>query len=119
DTNTLSDLFVHNVTTGQTTLVTANTNGALETNWVNLPVPFKPAFSADGRYVTYVQDYGKVYFRDLQAGTRTLVSATNQFNFVGSRGSTISQDGRFVAFENGDYSLGANNNIFLYDSVTT
>lgn len=112
DTNTLADLFVRDFTRGATTLVTANTNAALETNWVNFPIPFRPALSADGRFITYAQDYGKAYLRDLQTGSRTLIFAQ------ASPRTAISPDGRYVAYENGDYTFASSLVIFLYDTQT-
>jgi Tol biopolymer transport system component len=116
DTNSLIDLFVRDTINGNTTLLTANPDGSLNTDWQSLRPPFSMALSADGRFLAYLQDIGKVYLRDFQAGTRTLVTATNTFLFSAANTAAISADGRFVTFDSSDISQSTAYNIFLYDS---
>jgi Tol biopolymer transport system component len=104
--NAESDVFVRDLQTGTTLLVSrvsgldgAKTNG------------FAPSISADGRFVAF-QSFGRIenddvtveydiHVRDLQLGTTTMASKTTG----GAPGSThsynpsISPSGRYVAFE--------------------
>ncbi|MCA9896608.1 MAG: PD40 domain-containing protein [Anaerolineales bacterium] len=50
DTNSWSDVFVHDQQTGQTTRVSVASDGSEGNNYSSL---FDPAITADGRYVTY------------------------------------------------------------------
>lgn len=110
NTNQPRDVFVRNLQTGITTLVSVNSFG---TNGGNHHSFLRGGISADGRFVAFTswasdlvanedtngdQD---VFVRDLQTGTTTLVSV-NQFGTGSGNGgswySAISADGRFVAF---------------------
>lgn len=104
------DVFVRDMLTGTTTLVSVNRAGAASANASST----FPAMSADGRFVAFTSFatdltdndtnvYRDVYVRDRAAGTTTLVSV----NRAGATGSgpgnaigapVISADGRFVAF---------------------
>jgi Tol biopolymer transport system component len=112
DANGQADVFVRDLTTGAITLVSAARGGgsgnAASTN---------PSISANGRYVSYDSaatdltsgrqaPQGGVFVRDLAAGKTELVSASTrgvpqnksvkaQFRQV----SSISGDGRYVAFD--------------------
>jgi Ca2+-binding RTX toxin-like protein len=109
DTNGAWDVFVRDLQSQTTTLVTVNKDGTDSGNYGSS----NPVFSADGRFVAFsshavdlvVTDtnyMANVFVRDLQLGTTTLVSV----NIDGTRSgnsdsyvSAISADGRFVAFE--------------------
>lgn len=112
DTNDTTDVYVHDVETGLTTLVTVGFDGSVGNRG-----GFIQDISGDGRFVAFVSDSTNlipddvddfepnVYVRDLVAGTTELAS-------VGSDGTranvgffdapSISADGRFVAFSTFD-----------------
>jgi Tol biopolymer transport system component len=108
DSNDTWDVFVRDIQSGTTTLVSVNKDGtdsgASHSGEVEI--------SADGRYVAF-SSYADnlvttdsngtrdVFVRDLQSGTTTLVSANKQGTDSGagrSRAPVISADGRVVAF---------------------
>ncbi len=105
DTNSQSDIFMHDMLTGETTRVSM-TNDGQEAN----DSSFKPSVSADGRYVAFQSSAGNlvaddsnsnddVFVRDIVAGTTTCVSVTGAGTLGAGAGSPdISADGRFVAF---------------------
>jgi Tol biopolymer transport system component len=106
DVNVAWDVFVHDRQTGQTSLVSLNSNGVQGTSSSN-----GPEISANGRFVTFwtastnfaptMGLHADLYVRDRQLATLTLVSA--EPNGSGGNGSSyfsaISGDGRVVAFE--------------------
>jgi len=120
DSNNGSDVFLYNIQTKTTTLISVDSGGIAGgsdgRSW-------NPSISADGNFITYSSDATNlvagdgnsqrdIFVRDIQAGQTFLVSvnsAAEQGNGF-SEGSTISESGRFVAF----YSM-ANN---LVDSDT-
>ena len=113
DTNNVSDVFLRDLATGTTTLISVSTNdvrpGNLESS--------APNITPDGRYVLFASRASNLaagdtnnavdlFVRDTVAGTTTLVTrdATNAFSFAGRAviwdGSPqISDDGRWVAFQ--------------------
>jgi Tol biopolymer transport system component len=110
-TNGTNNVFVRDLQTNATTLVTVNQSG---TGGLNNPNIFalSPAMSADGRFVAFVSDSndvvpndtngtGDVFVRDWQLGTTTLVSV-NRFGTDSGNAFSVdpvmSADGRFVAF---------------------
>ena len=132
DTNGItSDIFVHDLSTGSTTVVNLSTTGAqgnAASNW--------PSISADGRFVAYESVASNlvpgdtngrydIFIRDRQIGETTRVSlssAAAQGN-GDSRFPRLSPDGRFVAFHSLASNLvpGDTNSdwdIFLHDRQT-
>jgi Tol biopolymer transport system component len=112
DTNESSDVFVHDLQAGTTTRV-SEYQGGFEADFDN----FRPAISADGRFVAFDSDadnlaFGDtnevfdVFVKDRQTDILTLVSVDD----AGAQGNgdslrpAISADGRIVAF----YSDAAN-----------
>jgi hypothetical protein len=114
--------FVRDLQQNQTTLVSVNRDG---TDAGDAPVGFgidesvRPAFSSDGRFVTFESDADNlvagdynfavdIFQRDLQAATTLLVSArdpnlpsvtgNNPGGNLDSRYPSVSADGRYVAF---------------------
>ena len=88
-TNGLGDVFVRDLETGTTTLVTVNRTGTGSSNGTMFfpPNSFTPPIriSVDGRFVAFVSDAtdlvttdltrgGNLFVRDLQTGTTTLVN---------------------------------------------
>jgi Tol biopolymer transport system component len=131
DTNLfpLSDIFVHDLQTGITTLVSVDSNG-IQGNGDSSA----PSISSDGRYVTFksqadnlivgdtnLSPLSDIFVHDLQTGTTTLVSVdSNGIQGNGdSSAPSISSDGKFVAFDS-DADLVADDNglfpdIFVYE----
>jgi hypothetical protein len=118
DGDAISDVFVRDLQTNTTTLVSRAT-GATGQKGNN--VSLTPAISTDGRFVAFYSNASlsaddgdsesDVYVRDLQANTTTLVSrATGVAGVKGNSFSwqpAISSDGRFVAFTSGASNLSA------------
>ena len=109
DTNGHRDVFVRDLATGETTLVSVGMNGQLGNNDSD-----GASMSADGRYVAFgslasnlvpgdTNGFSDVFVRDLQSGVTTRVSVPvggGQASGHSAFGSpaTISADGREVAF---------------------
>lgn len=124
DTNGLSDIFVYDRQGGTTERINLAANSA-QANGIS----GSSALSADGRYVVYGSDAsnlvaddtnGKrdIFIYDRQEGTTERVDVANngtQSNFD-SQSPSISDDGRYVAF-NSDSENGDNSNVFLRDRV--
>ncbi len=106
DTNSLTDVFVHDRQTGKTTRASVDSAGG-EANGISI----LPAISADGRFVTFTSfasnlvpgdtnSLTDVFVHDRQTGKTTKVSvdsAGGEANGI-SFNHVISADGRFVAF---------------------
>jgi Tol biopolymer transport system component len=106
DTNQLLDVFLHDRTTGETTLVSAALNGT-----AGNASSFGASISADGRFVAFVSDASNlvpgdtnhvrdVFVRDLLAGTTQLVSVASDGTLENSSAAppAINADGTKVAF---------------------
>ena len=109
DTNGMEDIFVHDRQTGKTKIVSKDSNGTFGNNHSNAP-----AISADGRYVAFesmadnlvpddTNEKFDAFIHDRQTGKTEIVtvdSAGNQQNNVGRCiNPSVSEDGRYVAFE--------------------
>lgn len=110
DSNNGYDVFLRDLQTNTTTLISVNIAGGTSPNGD----AFGSVMSADGRYVAFIgfgPDYvstpdtnarSDVYLRDVAAGTTTLLTpnsaGTNTANLGGDY-PVISADGRFVVFE--------------------
>lgn len=106
DTNGRLDVFVRHLHTGVTVLVSAAGTDAGDN------ASFRPAISADGRYVAFGSDASDlaaednpnitdVFRRDLASDEIVLVSAAQDGGVVtegGSHGHSISADGQVVAY---------------------
>jgi hypothetical protein len=134
---TLTQLFVRDLQTNTTSLVSVDTTGTQEGNRSVatgnssslFPGSEGPVFSADGRFLVFetpatnlvandqIGGY-QLFVRDLQSGTTTLVSV----NAAGTDGGnsqeanalyypSISADGRYVAFQSSSTNLVANDAI--------
>ncbi|GIU84058.1 MAG: hypothetical protein KatS3mg008_0833 [Acidimicrobiales bacterium] len=106
DTNFAADVFVRDLVSGVTRLVTVNQSGDPANN-----SSYSPSVSADGRFVAFesfasdlvpgdTNGVRDIYVRDLESGLTQLVSANgsggpaNNHSFSPS----VSADGRFVVF---------------------
>src|SRR5205809_84055 len=122
DTNGVSDVFMRDLQTGTTTLVSVNSAGTGGNG-----ASTSPLISPDGRYVAFVSAAGNlvandtnnandIFVRDLQNNTTTLVSVSMDGATSGNGGSdwpTMTPDGRWVAFVSKATNLvaGASNNL--------
>jgi Tol biopolymer transport system component len=110
DTNNRADIFIRDLESGETRRVSVGLNGA-EANGRSR----EPSISADGRRVAFESGASNlvegdengtrdIFVRDLEAGTTRLVSvgADGSGAALPSFSPSISSDGRFVAFLNGD-----------------
>lgn len=109
DANKIPDVFVRELQSGVTTLVSV---GAKSTNSLQLSSSESPEITPDGRYVAFFSSAtnlvptaargGEIYVRDIIGGTTTWASL-NAHAFLGvaacSFNHAISDDGLYVAFE--------------------
>jgi Tol biopolymer transport system component len=106
DPNGLSDIYLRDLTTGSTTLVSVGLGGTAG----NAPSR-QPAISADGRLVAFLSaasdlvpadgnGLGDIFVRDVVAGTTRLVSrsATGRIENGFATQPSLSANGRYVAF---------------------
>lgn len=132
DANFLPDVFVRDIASQTTVLVSSKLGGNGSGNGQS----YNARISADGRYVAFLSDASDlvandtngatdVFLRDLQAGTTTLVSRNHLG--TGSANNTsdepmINADGRYVAFTSYARDVVANDNtfsrdVFLFDRI--
>ncbi|MDQ2973364.1 MAG: hypothetical protein M3Q79_02695, partial [bacterium] len=110
DTNSWADVFVRDMQTGVTSLITTDSNGVQGNNSEMFPVA---TISDDGRYVAFASDadnlvtgdtngFYDVFVKDRQTGATTRVSTSatgTQANAdLGTWTAVISADGRYVVF---------------------
>jgi Tol biopolymer transport system component len=139
DNNNATDIFVRDLRTGTTHLVSVNLAGTGSGNGASLG-PLGPVISADGRFVAFVSFATNlvstpkngasmdVFVRDLMAGTTTLVSVDSAGTASGnsdSRDPVLSADGEHVAFVSSATDLvaipdanGFNDDVFVRDLQT-
>jgi Tol biopolymer transport system component len=119
DNNGVTDVFVHDLSTGTTTRVSVSSTGA-QANGASFALGHK-AISDDGNLVVFESDATNLggtgspvyYVRDRAAGTTTAlagVSATRN-----STGVTISGDGLVAAFVTDDDAIMAGDTGGLFD----
>jgi Tol biopolymer transport system component len=134
---TLQDVFVRDLVTGTTTLVstTGTSSGNNQSTSSGNNQSSSPVVSADGRYVAFISQASNlvandsngtqdVFVRDLVTGTTTLVSTTGTTSGnIRSVSPVVSADGRYVAFTSLASNLVANDSnntedVFVRDLVT-
>src|SRR5947207_3356318 len=107
DTNGVSDVFLRDLQTGTTTLISVNSAGAGGNG-----ASTSPLISPEGRYLAFVSAAGDlvandtnnatdIFVRDLQNNTTTLVSVSRDGATSGNGASdspAMTPDGRWVAF---------------------
>lgn len=132
DTNGATDIFVKNVISEQTALVSVNTNGVSANAQSTSPI-----MTSDGRFVAFestatdlvTNDVStniiNVYLRDLTKNTTVLASVSTNGLSGGngdSRLSGVSSDGRYILFSSGAKNVGSQrqygNDIFVRDMQT-
>jgi len=132
DTNGTDDVFIHDLQTGATTLVSVSSDGTQGNSSSDSGL----AISADGRYVMFdsyasnlvpndTNNVTDVFVHDQQTGATTRVSV-NSDGTQGTRSSgyynAISADGRYVVFGSGNRWSPADTNgftdIYLHDRLT-
>lgn len=123
DSNGVTDVFVHDLMTGQTELVSKNAGGTGGNG-----TSYFSSISADGRYVAFESDatdlvvgdsngLRDVFVHDRQTGVTTCVSENGDgFSYQ----AAISGDGRFVAFTTWaeNFALGDTNSlpdVYVFD----
>jgi len=128
DHNDTDDIFVRDRKRGETTRVSVSSTGE-EANDTSL---FYPSISANGRFVAFTSwasnlvagdengHYEDVFVRDRKRGVTTRVRENNRSGFLYSGIPSISDNGRFVAFESPapDLVKGDRNghvDVFLHD----
>jgi hypothetical protein len=135
DTNGIPDVFVRDLQTSNTVLVSV---GALSASASAQPAIISPDISSDGRYVLFtsvgtnlvpgVQTTNEIYLRDMIAGTTAWASsAATQavWNAFGnskpaSFNYNLSRDGRFVTYQASPLTFNGTAGIILrYDAITS
>ena len=110
DDNSSSDVFVRDHQSGVTELISVNTSGGFANDFSE-----RPDISPDGRYVVFASwasdlvagdsiSTPDVFLRDRQNGTTELISVdSNEIpGTIGSLGGSVSDSGRYVAFQSFD-----------------
>jgi Tol biopolymer transport system component len=131
DTNADSDVFLRDFTAGTLERVSV-TNGGAQANQASSG----PALSADGRFVAFSSSASNLvagdtnanndaFVRDRQAGTTVRVSVSSSgAQCSGAFATSISGDGRWIAFMSPDSAIapgdnnGANSDVFLRDRIS-
>jgi Tol biopolymer transport system component len=131
DTNGCTDVFVHDWLIGETTRVSVASDGTQGNDW-----SYGPSISADGRFVAFessawnlvdgdTNDCTDVFVHDRLTGQTTRVSVASDGTQGNDRssGSSISADGRFMAFESDannlvDGDTNGTGDVFIHDWQT-
>ena len=127
-----SNIYLHDRDTGQTELVSVNSEGAQANEWSS-----RPSISGDGRFITFqseasnlingdTNDSMDVFVHDIQSGLTSRVSVATDGTQANSTSGipSISADGRYVAlFSDASNLVSRDTNgiadIFLHDRQTT
>jgi VCBS repeat-containing protein len=127
DADAIQDVFVRDLQTATTTLVSRASGASGVKSNGNA---YETAVSGDGRYVAFDSEATNlnaddadtgydVYVRDLEAGTTTLVSrgdgATGAKGDRDSERPSLSGDGRLLAFQSGATNFDPNDGDFVLD----
>ena len=124
DDNESTDIFLHDIFTGQTTCVSVDSDGILANELSD-----RATISANGRYVAFMSladnlatfDFNQmadVFLHDAKTGTTTMITQGNSHSGLPS----ISGDGRYVAFASNATDLapgeanGYTADVFVYDA---
>jgi len=134
DTNSKTDIFLHDMQTGETKRVSVDSNGTqangASTNYINSTI------SGDGRYITFASTAtnlvtgdtnGKsdIFLHDMQTGTTKMISLADDSTLgnADSVNPVISSDGQHIAYSSSATNLVANDtngqcDIFEYNLQT-
>ena len=117
DTNGLVDVFVHDLTTGDTIGISKNP-GSEQLDGATAAVT--PSISGDGHYVAYtsgLSPYYYIYIRDLLDQTTSAVGSPAYSSL------DLSADGHYLAFDSRADIVAEDNNseddVYVYDRTTT
>ena len=131
DANGITDIFVHDRTTGTTTRVSLSSFGEEANSGSSNPV-----ISSDGRYVAFdsaasnlvpndLNHWTDIFIHELSSGRTTRVSVTSDGTEADSASGdpAISADGRYVAFWSAATNLATSDtngayDVFLHDVTT-
>jgi Tol biopolymer transport system component len=131
DANGAPDVFVHDLRTGTTQLVSVASSGERGNWWSH-----QPDLTPDGRLIAWssnsrnlvpgdTNELSDIFVRDLELGTtrRISVSSDGVEGNGHSERPALSADGRFVAFESGASNLvqgdtNGSRDVFVHDVVT-
>jgi hypothetical protein len=116
DDNKVQDVFVRDLLTGATVLVSASTNGRFGNSY-----SYSPSISTDGRYVlfrSYAQNlappgqfnFDNLFLRDMVVGTNYALTKTGVYE------SYMTPDGRYIGFfdtDTGHYP----DNLYVWDTL--
>jgi Tol biopolymer transport system component len=123
DNKNYGDVFVRNLDTHKTSLVSLKSNGKQATGESGYTDPHPIEISSNGRFVAFdslaelspkdTDMVGDVYVRDRSVGKTTLVTVKSNGNQLGNVDAALpalSQDGKWVAFASADpYVVGDHN----------
>jgi cold shock CspA family protein len=131
DTNGTNDIFVHDMQTGITNIVSVDSSGNQANSWSAIP-----SISSDGRYVAFLSlasnlvtndtnGTNDIFVHDRQTGATERVSVDSSGNQANDSSyfPTISSDGRYVAFFSKASNLVTNDtngsrDVFVHDRQT-
>jgi len=132
DTNGYIDVFVKDLTSGETTRVSTNSSGVQGNGY-----SYRPSVSADGNHVAFDSEAtnltsvvntgvaSDIFVKDLASGETTRVSTTSSRALANgpSYKPSISADGRYVAFQSDASNLvagdtNATTDVFVKDLTT-
>ncbi|MEV6983498.1 calcium-binding protein [Sphaerisporangium sp. NPDC051017] len=92
DTNNLPDVYLRNLQTGTTTLVSADSTGAA----TGTIAGETPRITADGHYALYAGPASQMMWRDVTTGTQRALTGADNLPQKFS-GAVLSRSGRFLA----------------------
>jgi hypothetical protein len=131
DTNGTSDIFIHDLVTGQTALVSISSNGGQGNS-----ESFEASVSGDGRFIAFssyasnltvndTNDTYDVFIHDMQTGETSCISLApdGRIGNGGSSSVSISYNGRYIVFGSNASNLVVNDlndtsDIFIFDRET-
>jgi len=123
DNPNYGDVFLHNLSTGKTSLVSLKSNGQQATGESGYTDPHPIEISDDGRFVAFdseaqlsakdTDNVGDVYVRDRQTNKTQLASVKSNGQPLGNVDAALpalSSDGKWVAFASSDPYVGNDDN---------
>ncbi|MBI5869646.1 MAG: PD40 domain-containing protein [Actinobacteria bacterium] len=123
DTNVFGDVFMKNIFSGTTVVLTSDSSGNQYSDW-SIPDLFNPSISSDGRYVAFcssaplaggVGGTYQVFVKDTLTGST--IKASSSGNFTSASDPSISADARYIAFR-AQTVWGGISHIYVRDMAT-